>query len=171
MAVEQFRGEHFFLSNMYRLEHGVETEHGIVVPTSEHAYQANRFVNETDHKAVTLADDGIKAKNLARGLLDRGAPQKEDWDFIKPAVMYGIVTQKFVRNPDLAAKLLATGEEELWEGNTWDDRYWGVCPPGSRDGQNHLGRILMRVRFELSAVAQANVMSESSAVQVAETSM
>lgn len=149
MAIERFRGDHYFLSNMFLLENWVETEQGIAVPTSEHAYQANRFVDESDQKDIALIESGIGAKQQAHRMLAEGAPQKEDWDFIKPAVMYGIVTQKFVRNPDLGALLLATGDEELWEGNTWHDHYWGVCPPGSQDGQNHLGRILMRVREEL----------------------
>lgn len=35
---------------------------------------------------------------------------------------------------------------ELVEGNTWHDTFWGVC---NGKGQNHLGRILMRVRAEL----------------------
>jgi predicted NAD-dependent protein-ADP-ribosyltransferase YbiA (DUF1768 family) len=33
-----------------------------------------------------------------------------------------------------------------YEGNTWNDRFWGVCR-GS--GLNHLGRILMEVRAEV----------------------
>ena len=36
-----------------------------------------------------------------------------------------------------------TNNEELIEGNTWNDTYWGVC---NGRGQNHLGKILMKVR-------------------------
>ena len=44
--------------------------------------------------------------------------------------------------------LLATGEEYLVEGNTWGDKYWGVC---GGIGLNHLGKLLMQVRDELES--------------------
>uniref|UniRef100_UPI00345E83CD NADAR domain-containing protein n=1 Tax=uncultured Duncaniella sp. TaxID=2768039 RepID=UPI00345E83CD len=49
-------------------------------------------------------------------------------------------------NPALAEKLIATGDAELVEGNYWHDTVWGVC---DGVGENHLGKILMRVREEL----------------------
>jgi len=61
------------------------------------------------------------------------------------------VRAKFEQNPDLAAKLIATGDEELVEGNTWGDTYWGVC---RGVGQNKLGKILMNVRQELAALPE-----------------
>ena len=53
---------------------------------------------------------------------------------------------KFTQNEELKEKLLATENEELVEGNTWHDTYWGVC---NRRGKNKLGKILMRIREEL----------------------
>ena len=47
---------------------------------------------------------------------------------------------------DLAEKLLATGDEELVEGNDWNDRIWGKV---NGQGENRLGIILMKVREEL----------------------
>jgi len=52
------------------------------------------------------------------------------------------LTQKFF-DADLRAKLLATGNEELIEGNTWGDTFWGVC---DGKGLNKLGQLLMVVR-------------------------
>lgn len=48
----------------------------------------------------------------------------------------------------LRSMLLATGEEYLVEGNTWGDKYWGVC---GGIGLNHLGKLLMQVRDELES--------------------
>ena len=50
-------------------------------------------------------------------------------------------------NPDLKEKLLATGNEELVEGNWWGDQYWGIC---DGIGKNKLGKLLMKVRKELA---------------------
>ena len=68
-------------------------------------------------------------------------------------IMHDIVLAKFTQNPDLKAKLIATCDEYLLEGNTWHDNYWGVCLcNGSKCldkvGKNKLGLILMQVRKE-----------------------
>ena len=60
--------------------------------------------------------------------------------------MYNTLVAKFTQNPDLAKKLLATGDALLIEGNTWNDRYWGVC---RGKGENRLGILLMLVREDL----------------------
>jgi len=55
------------------------------------------------------------------------------------------VREKF-KQEDLKQMLLDTGDQELVEGNTWNDTFWGVC---RGEGQNNLGKILMKVRMEL----------------------
>ena len=75
--------------------------------------------------------------------LGRRVELRPEWEYIKERVMFEIVLNKFNQNPQLAKMLLATGEEELVEGNTWGDRTWGVC---DGVGQNRLGKILMKVR-------------------------
>jgi predicted NAD-dependent protein-ADP-ribosyltransferase YbiA (DUF1768 family) len=42
--------------------------------------------------------------------------------------------------------LKATGDEELVEGNWWNDTFWGVC---NGVGENNLGKLLMKIRAEL----------------------
>jgi ribA/ribD-fused uncharacterized protein len=78
--------------------------------------------------------------------LGRKVTLRENWDEIKAGTMEELVRQKFLRHPDLAQVLLATGEKTLIEGNHWNDRFWGVC---RGYGQNHLGNILMKVRAEI----------------------
>ncbi len=60
--------------------------------------------------------------------------------------MTDLVSQKFANSPALKEMLLATGDAELEEGNHWGDCFWGVC---AGIGQNHLGKILMRLRDKL----------------------
>ena len=70
---------------------------------------------------------------------------RSDWDKVRDQVMYEVVFEKFSQNSKIRERLISTGEAELIEGNTWNDRYWGVC---NGIGQNKLGKILMRVRSE-----------------------
>lgn len=60
-------------------------------------------------------------------------------------IMEDLLSQKFSTEP-LRSMLMATHPQELVEGNTWGDTYWGVC---RGQGQNHLGLLLMKVRQQL----------------------
>jgi ribA/ribD-fused uncharacterized protein len=152
MAIERFRDAHYFLSSMYVLTNWLDTPCGIMVPTSEHGYQLSKLVDEEMQVAVAEAPDGIACKNMTHEFIKQGAEVQSDFHDRKLEIMSYWIRQKFARNPDIAAKLLATKDEELIEGNTWDDTFWGVCPPGSRNGQNWLGRLLMQQREELKIV-------------------
>ena len=43
-------------------------------------------------------------------------------------------------------KLIDTGDIELVEVNSWGDTFYGVC---NGVGENHLGKLLMKIRKEL----------------------
>jgi len=65
-----------------------------------------------------------------------------------------VVKQKFSQHPELRNLLLATQEEELISDNAGQeaDRFWGVnnyVNEFNYDGENHLGRILMKERKEI----------------------
>lgn len=80
----------------------------------------------------------------------------KNWDGIKIKVMEGLVRAKFTDHPELAEWLIATGDAELREDNTWHDQFWGNCTCYDRKhffrtGRNELGKILMQIRNELQA--------------------
>lgn len=135
-----FFGKNRFLSNFYPAE---VVWDNIVWPTSEHAYQAAKFDDREVRLTISRMKTPQEAKAVGKGKGDAS------WHLRSLDVMYEIVKAKFTQNPQLKDRLLATGDAHLEEGNTWHDTFWGVCPPGSNKGQNHLGKILMRVREEL----------------------
>jgi len=161
-VIEQFRGDNFYLSNMYFLNNWITSEYGIRVPTSEHAYQSAKFINPLNHRQVAEAcaeledkrifADGVASKEMAHFLLRQGAAIKTDWEVAKNGIMLAVVSQKFTNNPDIAKRLIDTNDELIVEGNDWGDRYWGVDPVGSDNGENHLGQILMEVRSNLQSI-------------------
>lgn len=136
-AITSFTGSFRFLSNFYHAPVWLaDTEY----PTVEHAYQASKSVDPAYRKSVAACVTPAMAKAMGRR-----ARLREDWDEIKPDMMYYLLEQKFKKEP-LRSKLLATGDVELIEGNYWNDTYWGVC---RGEGQNVLGRLLMEIRGEL----------------------
>lgn len=48
---------------------------------------------------------------------------RSDWESVKISIMKNIVTLKFLQHPVLAKKLLNTGDQELIEGNNWNDTF------------------------------------------------
>ena len=138
-----FDGKHAFLSNFYA---SPVTYECVVYPTVEHAFQAAKALTPTERLPVLMAKTPGIAKRLGRKVALRPG-----WDAMRIDVMRQLLREKFRPECVLAEKLLATGDAELVEGNTWGDHFWGVCR-GS--GENWLGRLLMDIRTELAAAAK-----------------
>ena len=71
---------------------------------------------------------------------------RPDWDLVKCDLMYRAVWQKFSHHLDIQQILLDTLDLEIVEDSPVD-HFWGCGL--DRNGANHLGRILMRVRDDL----------------------
>jgi ribA/ribD-fused uncharacterized protein len=113
---------------------------GILYPSSEHAYQASKTLDPNIRKAISLLSTPGKAKRAKNNFV-----QRPDWnDKLKLLTMEAILRIKF-QDPKLRALLDSTKGQELIEGNTWNDTFWGVC---NGKGKNHLGTILMNIRDE-----------------------
>lgn len=70
---------------------------------------------------------------------------RKDWDGIKLGVMEEVLRIKF-SDKELRQKLVDTFPHDLYEGNYWGDKFWGC--DYDLNGENHLGKILMKIRFE-----------------------
>lgn len=138
LAITAFKGDYFFLSNFYNAP---VSYCGHLFQNNEAAFQAAKCPARM-HEFCGLNPRDAK-------WLGRRVRLRPDWELVKYDVMYEVCKSKFTRNPDLRAKLLATGEAELIEGNTWGDQEWGVC---RGVGENHLGKTLMKIRSELRSI-------------------
>jgi len=125
-----------YLSNFWPVDIVYE---GLTYPSAECAFQASKCANEGERKMFTVIN-GAQAKALGKKIKIR-----PDWNEVRLSVMWNVLQAKFAQHPDLAAKLVATGDEEIVEGNTWNDKFWGVC---NGEGMNHLGIMLMAIREE-----------------------
>lgn len=143
--ITEFQGQNRFLSNFWQLKTGVMFGN-LLFHSVENAYQAAKCEYEEDRYQFQYITAG-EAKRLGKQIR-----QRPDWNEKKLSIMEDLVRQKFFNNSDLAQLLLATGEQELIEGNKWGDRFWGVC---NGQGSNHLGKILMKIRKELRDVSDS----------------
>ena len=160
--IEKFKGRYYFLSNFYpcKVKH-----RGIEYPSVEHYYVAQKikgiqhyqgqYFTETDFKELLS-----KVKNPA-DVKKMGSALKlrSDWNDIKFGVMLFGVEYKFSKDEKLKEMLLSTGDEQIIEGNFWHDNFWGNCSCDkckNINGENNLGKILMRVREDIRPKKQSS---------------
>lgn len=150
---------------------------GIQYRTTEHYYQCMKFddgtsygreymeiVRESDtpYKSKILGHLGLNAhrnfntwrvskddrrfiKDVILEYLNKGVKMRDDFEENKIDIMYKCVYKKFKQNKHLKKILLSTGDRILIENAKYDS-FWGI---GKGNGQNNLGKILMRVRTQL----------------------
>lgn len=124
-----------FLSNFYKSKITID---GVTYSTSEHAFQAMKFVGES--KAVLEYKELIAKANtpgiakviacqktgggykwrtnlnlLIEKYLSLGVKLRPDWERVKDQVMYCVLQEKFRQNPELKVKLLQTSDIDLEE--------------------------------------------------------
>lgn len=140
--IDRFVEQNFFLSNFYPQTIVVD---GKKFSTSEHAFQALKTEDPEWFSDVQQAKTPGQAKRLGHQV-----PIRPDWDSIKLDVMRKCLVAKFSHGY-LASKLVATGDDELVEGNNWHDMFWGkcFCPSHNGSGRNELGIMLMQIRKDL----------------------
>src|SRR6266481_1469836 len=103
-------------------------------PTSEHYFQAQKFVCTEYEEEIRRAKSPMIAARLGRS---RKKPLRKDWESAKETIMQEALYAKFTLHPDLRSLLLSTGDQTIVE-HTQNDKYWG---DGS--GENRLGILLM----------------------------
>lgn len=139
VVIDRFIDEFAFLSNFHP---STIYLNGKPYATVEHAYQAAKTLDESQHETIRTARNPGEAKNLGKAVILR-----PNWEDIKVDLMRNFVKLKF-ENPLLRELLLATDDATLIEGNYWNDKFWGVC---RGVGQNWLGRILEDERTRIIA--------------------
>lgn len=166
-----FKAEYGELSNFYPLKPALVYKDKIY-PTSEHLYQAMKFMYK-GASAATLAYAEIirlaKTPNIAKILASQkiaggyawrtalnpiiakskadGVVINSNWEEVKDDVMYKVIKLKFTANKHCRDVLLSTRHHPLAE-HTTRDTYW-ADGGGNGKGKNMLGQLLVKLRREL----------------------
>lgn len=147
-----------FLSNWYKSEF---TVNGVKFVNSEQwmMYQKAKIFGDDETAQKILASTSPKeVKDLGRKVKNYN---DTIWNGVRQIVVYEGLKAKFEQNPDLAKRLLDTGDDILVECNPYDN-IWAIHmdedDPRVQDisqwqGQNLLGFTLMLVRTYLKKKA------------------
>ena len=140
--ISGFFGDYRFLSNFHThpeiliyIDDLLGGEIGCI--SVENAFQALKTLDPLQRAIIAQAATPGAAKKLGKT-----ANLRPDWEEIKIDSMLALLYQKF-SHPFYRDLLVATGNAELIEDNSWNDTFWGVC---NGVGQNILGKLLMKIR-------------------------
>ena len=177
----RFRGEHFFLSNFYSdtpMPLSIEDENGktynLTFSNTESMFQGFKVFKDVFGKHTHEEIEKFKAFSALSAKDARQAGRRVSpfdgsyWDSVKDRVMEKCLAIKF-SNPDLRAKLLATGDRALVEGNSYGDTYWGMNlvadansnAIGVDNGNNKLGSLLMNERQRILEMSKKPLSKEN----------
>ncbi len=162
--VISFREADRFLSNFWPCHVTLpkeDTLSGLSLPAMdfgcvELAYMAWKTIDLPTREKIMSMSPG-DAKNFSK---EPNFPLRPDYsDNGRLEIVTHLVREKFgPKNPNLRTQLLETGNIALVEGNTWGDIFFGFDLL-TGEGQNHLGRILMKIRSEILSETQKDTKS------------
>lgn len=124
---------------------------GVRVLTSEHLYQALKFPDHPEVQKLILSKPSpIACKMVAKSKVNR-EKIREDWKEVQLEVMEFCLKLKLLWHWMKFGKLLRDTEgKEIVEISSKRDTYWGkVRSEEGLVGDNHLGKLLMKLRDEL----------------------
>jgi len=120
---------------------------GTIYPSVEHAYMSAKsddpmWKSYCANRNISPGDVKRESKNLVL---------VPNWSQIKLEVMEECLLKKYNQEPH-RIDLLETGDQNIQEGNWWGDTFWGVdITKNPNFGENHLGRLIMKIRDSLKA--------------------
>ena len=119
---------------------------GILHMTSEHAYQASKFLDISLQMEVIRARSAHDAKEIANAHRDKRRP---DWHSVRRPIMKNVCRLKLEQHTVIRTLLLETGTRDIIEDSPIDS-FWGWGH--DRKGENQLGKIWMELRSELQTL-------------------
>jgi ribA/ribD-fused uncharacterized protein len=116
---------------------------GRLWPTSEHAYQAEKFSSEEVLQKLQSARSVDEAYEIAQ---KHASERRPDWEEVKMDIMKQLFIAKTAQHPKIKRLLLESGERELIKDSPLDN-FWGWGP--GKNGKNMMGKLWMEVRDEI----------------------
>ena len=140
--IERFKDEYRWLSNFAPA--CVQFEE-FDYRSVEHAYVASKTLLVGIRLEVRSLETAGQAKQFGKSI-----PLRSDWEKVRLGIMLDLLRQKF-NIPEYRDLLLATGTQDIIEGNVWHDNWWGscICNSCGNKGKNNLGKLILKIREEL----------------------
>lgn len=159
-----FRDRYWFLSNMYPC--------AVTVPwgtykCAETAFHAAKCVNSEDMLQFQNMEGGLENAGRIKRAGRTVVTDLDSWNRYRVPIMEIVVKAKF-KDPVLAAKLVEIEEEIVEDTVSWTDKFWGRT---NGIGENNLGKILQKVKEEITMDKNQNLNNDNSGNKEEEKTM
>ncbi|TFK36687.1 hypothetical protein BDQ12DRAFT_736773 [Crucibulum laeve] len=119
---------------------------GLEYPTSEHLYQAMKFLDHRPGIAEYIRTCSDSRASRARDISEQYKTDvRADWPNINVRMMDEVLFHKFTQHRNLKYNLLSTGTASIIAIQS--DSFWGIGP--DEQGRNELGKALERIRAKI----------------------
>ena len=123
-------------------------------PTVEHAFHSQKLDENNEKREQyiekftdpEIEPNEIKKMGGRKYFEENDYKLRGDWNSIRLKIMEDITMNYYAANPEFLEKLIKTGDKQLIHTGFRIDDFWGVK---KGEGENHHGKILMKVREEL----------------------
>lgn len=140
-------GKWWFLSPYAELPIIMEVDgKSYVFPTVEHYYQAMKFYADDERFQKILQLKNPDEARLLTKTPEYKIKRRADFEKNKFAIMEAGLRAKFTQNPDAAKMLIATKDAVLIKSCPVCYK----CGFGEGSGQNQMGKVLMKIRAEIT---------------------
>lgn len=118
---------------------------GYLYTSLEEAYQTAKFLKSAPEIAeeIKKSHSAHEAQKIAFANKDK---VRSDWQEVRLTIMEELLRKKLQQNPYVKQKLLQTKDYIIVEDSP-KDNFWGWGK--DRTGENHLGKLWMKLRDEL----------------------
>ena len=141
MLLIAFRGPYRFLSNDSWC---TVTWEGVEYPSITHAFQCAQTHDEAKREEIQKTKRFVKVRRIGKTAVTRS-----DWAEVRLDILESLLRQKFAQ-PAFREVLLSTKDYKLINGDHRGETYWGMIYSGNKwVGDNHLGKLLMRIRKDI----------------------
>ena len=144
-TISDFSGVHSFLLPSFSCPVHISGE-SEPYPSYEHALQASRFSLSKERCIIRETPLIRDVKKMTPKFTSSSG---EVWKQECISVAEKLLRDKFIRSKELTMQLKETGKKSLVYANTYGEHFWGTPVDNYNKGQNHLGKILEKIRSDI----------------------
>ena len=116
-------------------------------PSFEHALLASKLSDQTERNHIRSFGSIIEAKRHI-SKLKGGRPEVflDNWSDRCLSIAERLLMDKFIKNKQFAGALVGSKDKRIVYQNKFNDLFWGVDSSNHKNGSNHLGKLLVKIR-------------------------
>lgn len=116
-------------------------------PSFEHALLASKLSDQAERNHIRSFGSIIEAKRHI-SKLKGGRPEVfiDNWSDRCLSIAERLLMDKFIKNKQFAGVLVGSKDKRIVYQNKFNDLFWGVDLSNLKNGSNHLGKLLVKIR-------------------------